>query len=197
LVHVCPSCSSPAIVTGDSRYIRPWNPEDTKLSCLHCGFSKRELESKWEGPVYTLGSRSCGRCSRRGVSASKRFNKPPKVYLDELEATCSSCSNTQYVKVTWHCEYLLGEAIDPYMGLPLFMKSEYRGHIIWVYNLKHLSFLESYLQAKLRERNGYSGKYSVIANLPTWMKLAKNREGILKELDCMKNSFIKWANKSE
>jgi len=50
-----------------------------------------------------------------------------------------------------------------------------KGHQIWGYNLEHLSYLKSFLSSQLKERGKGSGKYSIITNLPTWMKSKKTK----------------------
>jgi hypothetical protein len=49
--------------------------------------------------------------------------------------------------------------------------------ILWAYNAKHLDFLEGFVTAELRE--AYPNQ-TLASRLPEWMKLAKNREEILK-----------------
>src|SRR6476646_1591745 len=72
-------------------------------------------------------------------------------------------------------------AIDPVFGLPLWLQISCCGQILWAYNHAHLDFLEHYVQATIRERQGTKGNHHGIAiRLPRWIKLAKNRQPILK-----------------
>ena len=57
---------------------------------------------------------------------------------------------------------------------------------LWAFNRRHLELLESYVEAKLRERHededqGWANT-SLVSRLPAWMKSAKNREEVLKGL---------------
>jgi hypothetical protein len=61
-----------------------------------------------------------------------------------------------------------------------------------LYSLKHLKYLKEYVAAKLREDNDRH-KYSMITNLPQWIKSAKNREAILKKLSKLEVEINKIA----
>ena len=193
IIVKCPACSAPATTTGRSEYTLPWRPHDRKLVCTHCGHSKRNSEARWDGPVVATGRRSCGQCGQKDVRINCNFSTPPNPYPEEIDATCPRCNQVQAVTASWHCRYFSGKPNDPFMGLPLFMATDFRGHDFWAYNLDHVGFLERYISSELRERVGYSGKYAVITNLPTWMKLAKNREGLLKDLSRMRESLEKLS----
>ncbi|MDY6934102.1 MAG: hypothetical protein SVZ03_07755 [Spirochaetota bacterium] len=57
---------------------------------------------------------------------------------------------------------------------------------MWAFNIRHLEFLESYVSARLREREkderlGWHNS-SLASRLPKWLKPAKNREAILKAI---------------
>ena len=50
--------------------------------------------------------------------------------------------------------------------------------------LEHLNYIESYIEAELRESHPYY--LSVQSRLPKWMKLAKNKEDVLKAIQKLK-----------
>ncbi len=62
--------------------------------------------------------------------------------------------------------------------------------IIWFYNMDHLEYLNDYISSKLREDDGRH-KYSMITNLPQWIKSAKNRDLILKKMHRLEIEFNK------
>jgi hypothetical protein len=82
-------------------------------------------------------------------------------------------------------------------GLPLWLqKSCCSGKLLWAYNLEHLSFVESFVAATIRERSdavraggGYR-RMSMVAKLPSWLKSAKHRDEILKAVQHLKRSII-------
>jgi hypothetical protein len=77
---------------------------------------------------------------------------------------------------------------DDYFGLPLWLQTRCCGHVLWANNEGHLLFLERYVGAKLRERvpnrNG-----SLPSRLPTWIKLARNRDELLRCLARLRASL--------
>ncbi|QJX45490.1 hypothetical protein HMJ29_00465 [Hymenobacter taeanensis] len=110
---------------------------------------------------------------------------------------CTSClshrvwdGNTSSF-VTAHSNYdryegiLSGPAVDSFFRYPLWYQSEYKGEVLYAYNLTHLSWLKQYLGAMLRERiqtpHGWSNQ-SLQSRLPQWMLSAKNRDTIIKKI---------------
>jgi hypothetical protein len=85
---------------------------------------------------------------------------------------------------------------DPVFGLPLWLqKSCCGGKLLWAYNVEHLSFVESFVAATIRERSdavragdGYR-RMSMIAKLPQWLKSAKHRDEILRVVQQLKHSI--------
>ncbi|GAC1384181.1 MAG: hypothetical protein NVSMB45_12100 [Ginsengibacter sp.] len=55
-------------------------------------------------------------------------------------------------------------------------------NILWAYNYDHLDYLKTYVSAKLREEHAVT-KNSMTQKLPDFIKLAKNRERILKAIE--------------
>ena len=76
------------------------------------------------------------------------------------------------------------------MGYELWLQADVKGNILWVYNQEHLSYLRDYISAKLRDVDGRH-KYSLIANLPQWVKDAKNRDTIVKKLNKLEQQLTK------
>ena len=85
----------------------------------------------------------------------------------------------------WY-KYKQDFAIDPYFGLDLYLQVNIKENVFWVYNIDHLKYLRHYVSSTLREGYGRH-KYSLITNLPQWIKAAKNRELIVKKLDFLGN----------
>ena len=119
---------------------------------------------------------------------------------------CNHCARSTYIqdRAIWqvaciHCGYAknsdgktkqYGIAIDPVFNLPLWLQIPCCGELLWAYNAAHLEFLEQYVQAKLRERQGGKGNHhSIGVRLPRWMKLAKHRRVILKQIQDLKTGL--------
>lgn len=95
------------------------------------------------------------------------------------------CQNCVY-RNTWEGNRILvGSNVDWYFRVPLWLEISCCGERLWAYNPKHLETIEQYVSAKLRERNK-DGKKSFLSKLPTWIKLAKNRDEILKAIRKLK-----------
>lgn len=87
-----------------------------------------------------------------------------------------------------------GGAVDPLFGLPLWLQTPCCGQVLWAYNLAHLNLLAQYIQATLRERQERKGNHHAIAvRLPRWIKLAKNRDTLLKGVQQLKVKASKHA----
>ena len=143
---------------------------------------------------------TCPKCDRKAVV------RPGPLFLstcetDQIKAICSHCgfnkklsdtpSTSSYTKSEPKKDdryFLIGESVDPFFQLPLWLQKECMGHLLWAYNHEHIDFLISHIQAKLRERNGQDlANKSLGSRLPRWMTSKNNREAILKELTELKN----------
>lgn len=78
---------------------------------------------------------------------------------------------------------------DPYFRLPLWLRADCCGEVLWAYNGEHLDLLESYVAARLRERRASPGSMSMLARLPAWLKSAKNRAEILRVIGRLRASL--------
>ena len=76
-------------------------------------------------------------------------------------------------------------ATDPYFDLPLRLQTRTRHGWLWAYDHEHLTLIENYVRATLRERapwydNGQ--KMTLVARLPRWIKQARHRDEVLRAL---------------
>lgn len=76
--------------------------------------------------------------------------------------------------------------------LGLWLQTESCGNVLWAANAEHLTFLEDYVGAKLRERRqteyGWSNK-SMASRLPQWITSAKNRDEVLRGIERLKRKL--------
>lgn len=78
---------------------------------------------------------------------------------------------------------ILGMPIDPYFHLELYLKIEFRNHILWVYNIEHLNALIDFINSKIKpNKAGKNLNASIGSRLPKWMLSEKNRSVIVKKL---------------
>ena len=85
------------------------------------------------------------------------------------------------------CAVYLGVDHDPYFRLPLWLSAPCCGETLWAYNARHLEFMTAYVRAELREKRldaeGTLRNKTLANRLPRWMKLAKNREKVLRAME--------------
>lgn len=72
--------------------------------------------------------------------------------------------------------------LDPFFGLPLWLQTQVRGHLLWVWNEAHLEEIDRFVGARLRERSTAAGNASMASRLPEWMKRANAREPVRRGL---------------
>jgi ribosomal protein S27E len=139
----------------------------------------------------------CPRCTRRATVHNRGGTVQAQVVV-----TCMYCGynqlwepgklgvllagNQQHYKPG---QISIGDAVDWYFHLPLWLQISCCGEKLWAYNQKHLAFIEDYVQATLRERHptehGWSNR-SLRSRFPSWMQAAKNREAILQCIEKLK-----------
>ena len=186
-VH-CPNCHDAALVTFNlPKYSFPV-PSGLGSTCVcsSCGFQQKNND-KWNGYVQGFINRSCGFCGNRVIHSTK----PTKTCSKTLKATCNTCTKEREYETTWY-RYRVNKPNDPYFGYNLWLQTTVKSNILWLYNLQHLNYLRTYVEAKLREDDSRH-KYSMITNLPQWIKSSKNRDIILKKLDKLENKLKRNA----
>jgi hypothetical protein len=105
-----------------------------------------------------------------------------------INLTCKYCKTVNKVNENWEsyvAKYNDSGIIDPAFGLPLWYQGTVKGDIIWAYNLRHLTEIRNYVQATLRERSTDKFKMTMVEKLPDFIKMAKNRDEVLKALQRM------------
>lgn len=186
ILVVCPKCSKRAEVIKYQNSIRCF--------CNSCSFNIDEncCDTKfvigvqdrcpWYGRYRGFVSRSCGFCGN-----FLRYKTSPKYppLSKYIKVPCPQCNSTKEYEAKWE-KYLSPFGQDPYFGLELYLKIDIKGKIFWAYNKAHLSYIEDYLSSKLREAPTRH-KYSIVHNLPQWIKSSKNRALVLKKIKELKN----------
>lgn len=176
----CPNCSEAALVTNSATksIIPPPSGKHAKCTCSHCGFQK-EGNQEWHGYSQGFIERACGFCGTKICFTSK----PTKTPFKSNRIKCDHCSKEKEYTIHWY-RYTENKPTDPYFGFDLWLQTTVKNNILWLYNLEHLNYLREYVSAKLREDNGRH-KYSMITNLPQWLKSAKHRALLIKKMDTL------------
>ncbi len=117
----------------------------------------------------------CPQCQKCAVVITNKVQKNKR--FSEARVSCAGCGYNR----EWDGKVLtIGGNVDWCFKLPLWLQTPCCGEVLWAYNEEHLTYLENFVAAKLRERKGYISHSSVITRLPGWLKTAKNRDEILK-----------------
>ena len=123
----------------------------------------------------------CPRCSRRAVVRQFGGGKPGM--FAPRRVVCGGCG---YLKETDGRRVGARGGRDWYFDLPLWLQASCCGELLWAFNARHLTYLEAYICADLREKQrpspGHWNHHSLVTRMPRWMKLAHNREPLLKAI---------------
>lgn len=182
----CPKCAEPALVSSEPRkYSIPFPPNhQSKCTCSSCGFHQTGND-KWDGYLQGFISQSCSHCGSKVCHSTE----PTKKSYKSSNVTCETCQQTREYELVWY-RYRAEKPTDPFFGFDLWLQTTIKENTLWLYNLEHLNYLRDYVNAKLREDNGRH-KYSMITNLPQWIKSSKNRDLIIKKLNKLEEDFRK------
>lgn len=154
LVH-CPRCDGMAVRRAG------------RVTCGSCAYSdglKRKPKVK---PVETPQTVMCAECHRyvgtyRGDLRLQRLR-------------CRGCGWTKEpaARPPW-------VAPKRHRWAPLWLETDFRGESLWAVNEQHLSFMEAYVAAGVRETGSFNS--TIASRLPAWIKSGKNREDVLRAL---------------
>lgn len=174
----CARCSHPG------RVVQLDATEATRFGfdCAQCGLKLLSARHDWVGPVAYTGRRPCGTCGHKWLEVRIEEDKHPHEARRLVTVRCPGCLNDCQVSADAEPARPDDRCIDPHFGLPLLLAAPTRHGRVWAYNLRHLRELRAYIAAKLRERRG-AGNSSMYSRLPSWMKVAKHRDEMLKALD--------------
>lgn len=175
----CPYCNKRAVVLTElAEYNIPYpSRTKSKFRCNNC--YKPINENLWYGPIHILPKyQRCDYCGTT-LQYAEKVNK----LKDKIELKCPTCNQEKKYDVSYSLTYANNkQATDPYFGLQLWLQIPVDDNILWAYNYNHLDYLKKYVSAKLREERVVT-KHSMTQKLPNFIKLAKNRDRILKSIE--------------
>lgn len=167
----------PAIVEGE----KLWTfPQQAKIRGLSGVYRKSWQGDDWAGPIKGNYLRFCPDCSKTQPLRILRYDGTPTKAKRYVSWLCS-CGKQVKRQINWYPDRSSDAPVDPFFGYPLLLQFLVGGEILWAYNEQHLTHLQDYISADIRERKIH-GKWSMVTRLPTWMKLAKNRPKVLRGL---------------
>lgn len=171
----CPNCNNRGIVMRQDRIYQ--------FFCTSCNKSMKTEHYLYEYDVQNQ-CENCGRYYRVDIKEDAEKNYPA------LWVNCSYCGHRMPGKVQkkkkGYCGYYeqVKEGCESIFGLELWFLSSFDNKTIWALNREHLDYLIEYLSAELRE-DPILGRRTQADELPTFMKLGKNRDKIVKLLKQM------------
>jgi ribosomal protein S27E len=178
----CPDCGKIGIVKMDF--------PNTYFQCISCGKRHQRELGKYTYRVSHICS-ICDHIVREDVI--DEIQQQQRV----LNIRCPFCKSMQQAEVQknltrpavlYYVEVRNG--VEPLFGYPLYYQTSFGDEIIWALNREHLIYLIEYIEADLREDGetafmDFPGTKTQSDRLPKFMKLAKNRQPIVKLLKRM------------
>ncbi|MFC5471594.1 hypothetical protein ACFPPD_23240 [Cohnella suwonensis] len=127
-----------------------------------------------------------------------------KLYFSDRRVICNTCGFNKDKRAPLNKPYYLrivhfgkdwkdnciniGGNHDWIFGYPLYLNLTCKGHILWAYNLRHLEFIESFINEKLRNSSTYY--LSLVSRLPKWLIESKNKDEVLKGIKKLKVKYM-------
>lgn len=150
-----------------------------KLQCTQCLYvqqAKAQYRYNAKGVCCT-----CERWYNVEINDSKQWSH------NHIHVQCPHCTTLNQTKlqktqVSWYYKSHIQHGNDPIFNLEYYYKDNYHGKPVWALNLEHLNYLIDYVSADLREKPSRFIHRTASYRLPKYMKLAKNRAGIIRLL---------------
>lgn len=113
----------------------------------------------------------CYKCHNKAIATADFENEKARL-------VCLECGyNNEVLMLVGKATYIM--AANRYFNAELWLKAPFRNELFLAYNLKHLEYLEQYIEAGLREHKDRTG-FTLLERLPKFYHDAKNREALLK-----------------
>ncbi len=133
----------------------------------------------------------CQECAQLVPNVSKlRMPEGP----DRRQVACRHCGySSEFKSATLDRACVTA---DWHHRLPLWLQIPCCGEVLWAFNEEHLSFLQRFIGAGLRERtgDGRHSNHSMTSRLPQWMQAAKHRDEVLRGLERLRARLPASAN---
>ncbi|UUM27138.1 hypothetical protein NQU59_15960 [Acinetobacter colistiniresistens] len=190
ILVVCPFCQSHALVIQYEQ-----NDQTEKKIIFSCGLCCKTFDQSLQ-QQKNLGyfdeinldiNETCS-CKRGKYNFSQSYAQP-SVLPPFIKLSCDFCQkekvyNSPYTLFIHKIPRKTGFEIntDPFFGYRLYLTTETRHGLIFVYNTEQLNDLKAYISAELRQRTYTNKNKAYLSRLPSWIKSARNRKEILKAI---------------
>ncbi|MBD3615456.1 MAG: hypothetical protein HUJ22_02710 [Gracilimonas sp.] len=135
-----------------------------------------------ENPVLVV----CPKCEEQAyvLPDPKKSERSAKLVCHKCGYSDRSDGSIQVYK--WH-----DNPADSYFECDLWLQTNCLGYTLWAFSEKHLTLLEEYIEAGLRERTkdpeiGWRNA-SIFSRLPKWMTSSSNRNEVRKGLQKLRD----------
>jgi len=172
---VCPNCNKLGVVTN----IVTSNENTYQFKCHSC-VKRTEVPRYKSEYIVKAKCEPCATYFRTTVEENLEQFKVLRVNCPRCDTLANSATvqKIRPVQVSYCQEIIQGR--ERYTGYPLYFLDYLDGEPIWALNREHLDYLINYIEADLRKEP--HGKYGQSWAIPKFMKLAKNRNRVLKVL---------------
>ncbi len=172
----CPRCNGSAIAGYEK-----------EMLTLRCECCYQTIRYPCSAPDYAVKD-FCAACGRW---MNLSLPEAPNPHAKTAVVVCPYCGSRQSARIV----QTSSRHLNPQTQLRLYFSDSYRGQPVWALNRAHLRYLIAYVEATLRQKgrftasNGedYFYRWGQEHQLPKFMKLAKNRAGLLKLLRRMQS----------
>lgn len=124
----------------------------------------------------------CPQCQKQAVA--RVFNEQKKARLSCVHCGFHKEASTLLTNNTGG-HYEIIQAAHAYFDASLWFAAPFRNEVFWAYNPEHLTYLESYIAAKIREHKDRK-HFTLLEKLPKFYHEAKNRDALLKIIGKLK-----------
>lgn len=121
----------------------------------------------------------CPSCSEKAIATVDFELKSARLF-------CVNCGFNKETSTVVNDKASLQMSAHHYFGAELWLTLPFKNEVFWAYNNQHLLYLENYISAKLREHKDRK-HFTLLEKLPKFYHNSKNREGLLKLIDKLKN----------
>jgi hypothetical protein len=153
-----------------------------------------QADRQWWGTFIDEFRVVCPRCERTALVLPRQAGEAG--IFASRRVTCTHCGfsnqwEERCVGMPWYADPMR----DFYFRLPLRLQVHCRGNLLWAFNHRHLSFIEAFVQASLRERTpdpsyGWHNG-GLTSRLPRWLKAAQHRAAILKAIATLRERDLR------
>ena len=123
----------------------------------------------------------CPACEKKAIATTNSETHTARLF-------CVNCGYNKEVTTRIGKNGYVTTAANLFFETDLWLSAPFKNDLFWAYNAAHLSYLERYISANLREHNDRT-HFTLLEKLPKFYHEAKNREGLLKIIEKLNNKY--------